>query len=222
METELFNTKIHLNGREIPLGIAATASIESSLWRQRSSKQIGDGILAMSGSGAAAIMEHLPLDGATQFLFDGVDGKLIFGEFDGANWVDVNPRDPFGWSIAAEHTNIGPLEIDTGTAAIYVSGAVYDAWLIQVPFPTLEQDGVLYIDCTAEPDRLPDLDIKLTGDQGVQAYAVAGSILLGTEVFTHPETKIKWCYSLLQTQDQESDDEDSDGEAAFEEDALIG
>lgn len=155
---------------DFPVGLAKSMS---DAWVTSPEHQTGHGLVGMSQVGFLALALKAGLVGTTQFLFDGTDGRLLFGEFgEGSGhlgWAKVTEiyENSDAWIVSADDSNMGSTLFDTGAESIWVRESNFleyfrqDGWAAGHVHP---MDNHFYIDCDIlhKPDvRVPHFPILL-------------------------------------------------------------
>lgn len=120
-DTTIVGENIELT--EFSLGL--TKEIESGDPLTDPQNYFGDGLLGLSPVHFKKFAEKAGMEEITQFLFDGRNGQLTFGDFSdssGFEWIDWDQLgvDDDAWTAPSRSTSVGSVHFDTGAEGIYL------------------------------------------------------------------------------------------------------
>lgn len=158
---------------DFPFGLA---TLMSDFWLTEPEYRTGHGLMGMSPKTFLNFASKAGMAGTSQFLFDGRDGRVTFGEFgEGSSpsgWAKVTRM--LGtvptWTVSADRSNLGATLFDTGAQGIWVKQSKFLEYFQQGGWAqghvhTLADGFFIECDILSKPDiHVPDFMIKLMDD----------------------------------------------------------
>lgn len=169
-------------------------------------KDVFSGVLGLWPSSALTLFDNMRLPSATQFLFDGSEGTVSFGDFNSASpgfeWLDIAVND--AWSVelpkATQPRTLlsGRVHFDTGSTSITLRPDAVKAYFDGFPTGTVDINGDrYYVDCSLAEGSMPALLIKIKGlDFRLESEEFIRQA--ATYYSGKGEERIEWCFSYVQ------------------------